>query len=130
MHPDPSPHGTQALVLRMIRASLVASVLVFLAVTSQLRHPESEGTLSVGYAATGAGFLSLAAIALVRARSRVAATRADRATLCIVGWAIGEGVALFGAVSYFLGNEPVWSAAGMVAFAVALVALPIPEDAG
>jgi hypothetical protein len=128
MHPDPSPHGTQALVLRMIRASLVASVLVFLAVTSQLRHPESEAHVSVGYAATGAALLSLGAIALVRSRSRVAATRADRATLCIVGWAIGESAALFGTVSYFLGNEAVWSLAGMLAFAAALLALPVPED--
>lgn len=42
----------------------------------------------------------------------------------IIGWALGETVALFGAVVWFLGGSPAWFVPGLAFFLVTLVAFP------
>jgi hypothetical protein len=49
-------------------------------------------------------------------------------TLAILAWSLGETVALFGGVVFFLTATPGWYVAGVVALALAFVAFPPPEN--
>jgi hypothetical protein len=48
--------------------------------------------------------------------------------MLVVGWALGEGVALFGTVQHFIGAPLVTMAVGLLTFVVVLLLLPIPPE--
>jgi hypothetical protein len=51
-----------------------------------------------------------------------------RRQLSIIAWAMGEGAALMGLVTYYLLGTTQSAAPGLLAFAVALALFPIPRD--
>ena len=61
-------------------------------------------------------------------RFRDAPNPAQASMLAILGWALGETVALFGGVVFFLTARTTWFVAGIVALAIALVAFPPPPN--
>ena len=52
----------------------------------------------------------------------------DPTTLNIVGWALGESTALFGAVILFLSGDLTYFLVGVVMMLVAFVFFPIPQE--
>ncbi len=53
-----------------------------------------------------------------------AESQAQRQTWSIIGWALGEMVAMFGAVVWFLGGSPVWYIPGLVFFLITFLVFP------
>jgi hypothetical protein len=53
---------------------------------------------------------------------------ARRRQISIIAWAVGEGAALLGLVTYYLLGSTQSAAPGLLAFAVALGLFPIPRD--
>jgi hypothetical protein len=51
-----------------------------------------------------------------------------RQTWSIIGWALGETVALFGAVVWYLGGSPAWYVPGLLFFLITLLVLPGRRD--
>ena len=73
----------------------------------------------------------LAGVAIVMfyfRRKRLALSEEDDpTTLNIIGWALGESVALFGAVILFLSGDPTYFLVGVVMMLVAFVFFPVPH---
>lgn len=117
--------------LRMIRLALLAGVVIFglaiLYLTSTdgfPATPELGGVLRLVFLPLGLG--AVAAIAAVRSvQSRAEPDR--RGTFCVVGWALGEGVALFGGVAWLIAGEMLLYLTGLGLILVAFLLLPIPE---
>lgn len=118
---------------RVIRTALVSGVVLFGLIiwylsgqrTMEAVDPGLERILQLAFAALAFG--SLAAVAAVRSAQSKATALSRRGTLAIVGWAIGEGVALFGGVIYLLTTEPALYIVGLVVFLVTLLMVPAPE---
>ncbi len=92
---------------QLIRLALLVGVGTFGALAwylnEQANTPDmaaSAGTLNIAFMALAVG--SIGAMLVFRQRRAAAGTAQERAVTNIVGWAIGEGVALFGAVILFL----------------------------
>ena len=129
MDDSPSnPNGPPARVLQIIRFAMAAGVLAFAAVSTQVRKLPPEPPLEIGYVAAGFALFILLPLFFFQARARTLPSRGDRATCCLIGWALGEGAAMLGVVSYFIGNPPVWTLPGLAVLALALITFPIPED--
>ena len=123
--------------LFLIRIALVTGVAAFAALAAYQRSrmvnlgialPPGGGAVPLdalryvlwalaGAAVSGALFL----------RTRLETARPEqRGAFLVVGWALGEGVALFGIVQHFIGAPLSTMAVGLLAFVVALMVLPIP----
>jgi FtsH-binding integral membrane protein len=57
-----------------------------------------------------------------------AESRGQRQTFAIIGWALGEMVALYGAVVWFLGGSPGWYIPGLVFFLITFLVFPTRRD--
>ncbi len=57
------------------------------------------------------------------------ASAASPASMTIIGWSFGEGVALFGIMQHYLGAPLTTMAVGLLAFVVVLITLPVPRAA-
>ena len=69
------------------------------------------------------------AFAALFLRTRVEiAPPARRGPVLVIGWALGEGVALFGIVQHFIGGPLSTMAIGLLTFVVVLLLLPIPRE--
>ena len=68
-------------------------------------------------------------------RTRIAGMRgssgspASPASMTIIGWSFGEGVALFGIMQHYLGAPLTTMAVGLLTFVVVLITLPVPRAA-
>lgn len=121
--------------LQIIRIALLAGQLLFGAVawflTSTGAFEASVGEdvlqiLQLAFFVIALGMLG--GILLVRHQHQQAPPE-RRAGLCIAGWAMGEGVALYGAVILLLGGGPLLFLAGLLLFGIAWFLLPIPVEA-
>lgn len=128
MPPSAHPNGSPARTLQLVRSAISVAVLLFIAVAAQVRKPPPFPRTEVAYAAVAVAVLALGAIFVFRRQYAAATTRAQRATYCIIGWAMGEGPALIGVVSYFLGNSFTTAVPGLLVFVTSLALFPIPED--
>jgi len=116
--------------LAMTRISYVLGVLLFGGVTFWLQRQgrlpppaASETTFrTIGYLIWPLG---LAAILAIRSRVGRQPVLAKRAPWLTLGWAIGEGVALFGAVRYFAFGDPRSFVEGLLFLVLALILLPL-----
>lgn len=121
--------------LFIIRIALLSGVAVFAGLVVYQR--------SAGMATLGAGDGSVlgtlryalwalagtAAAAALFLRSRIeSATPAQRGMMTVVGWALAEGVALFGIMHHYLGGPISTLALGILTFVLVLVLLPVPRD--
>jgi len=120
--------------LFIIRIALLTGVVSFAALSAYQRarvpvSPEAAAMLplqTMRYA-----LWALAVVAVLVAlflRSRLPGVPAPaRASMLIIGWAFGEGVALFGAVQHYIGGPIATMALGLLTFVVVLVLLPVPR---
>lgn len=119
-------------VLKLIRLALLGGVLVFGIVIAWLTgsggYPADTslaGVLRLAFLVLAAG--TLAALMVVRtAQGRAAADR--RGTFAIVGWALGEGIALFGGVAWLLAGELPLYLTGVAVLLVAFLLVPVPGE--
>ncbi len=118
--------------LNMIRFALLAGSVLFGAIawyltsSGQMTPTMDEGAASVlRYVFYGFVAVHLIGIALVRQHAGSAETFAQRARLLIVGYALAEGVVLFGAVYLFLTGNTVLFLGGLLVFLVAFFMLPL-----
>lgn len=123
-----SIHGPPAGTMQIIRAVMATGVALFAVVTTQVRQVPPEPPIQIGYIAAVYALAMLVPIFFVRSRMETLSTRSKRCTFSIIGWALGESAGMFAVVSYFLGNPLVWSLPGLLVLAVALVAIPVPEN--
>lgn len=121
--------------LFLIRIALVTGVALFAALAAYQR---SQGTL-VAEALTSGPLANLRYVLWALAAGAVAAALfikpkleaarpAQRGSYLVIGWAFGEGVALFGTVQHFIGGPVSTMAIGLLTFVVVLLLLPIPRD--
>ena len=125
--------------LFIIRIALVAGVGAFAALAAfqrarmghisfDLIASERPVPLDVlRYVLWGLAGMALAAAMFLRSRIEVAPP-AQRGAMLVVGWALGEGVALFGTVQHFIGAPLVTMAIGLLTFVVVLILLPVPPE--
>ena len=124
--PPPSPAA-----LAVIRLALLLGVLAFGAATTFLvrrggLRPSPADTLetlrTVGIVLW---IIAIAAVVFLRLRGTRLAGRAGPAAAAIIGWAIGEAVALFGGVHYFLSGRPSWYLNGVLFLVATFVVFPL-----
>lgn len=122
--------------LFLIRIALVVGVAAFAALTAwqRTRNPAAADAMSgalpletLRLVLWGLAGAALAAAFFLRTRMESAAPRL-RGTYLVVGWAFGEGVALFGTVQHFVGAPVTTMAIGLLTFVVTLLLLPIPPE--
>lgn len=118
-----------------IRIALVAGVAAFAGLTAYQRArgmiPSVSGDSTLEMMRYVLWGLSLAAVfAAIFLKARIEGARApgSQSTLVIIGWAFGEGVALFGTVQHFLGGPVATMALGLLTFVVVLILLPVPRN--
>lgn len=127
--------------LFIIRVALVAGVGAFAALAAYQRSRmgpmatdlmPADGAIPVEtlrYVLWGLAGAAVAAALFLRTRIEVAPP-AQRGAMLVVGWALGEGVALFGTVQHFIGARLLTMAVGLLTFVVVLLLLPIPPERG
>ncbi len=69
---------------------------------------------------------AVAALAVLFFQHRKAENPVRASTLAIVAWSVGEALALFGVVFYYIAAVPAWYISGMLAMAITFVAFPPP----
>ena len=52
----------------------------------------------------------------------------QRGRMTLIGWALGEGVALFGVAQHYAGAPVTTLALGVLTFVVVLILLPVPQE--
>ena len=129
--PLPRPLATQLL---LIRTALLAGLLLFGAVTWFLRRGEALVPLQPDRAQLyGYVFIALAVTALgglffVRGRLEKGVEGTAAVQQYLTGYAMAEGAALFGAMTWYLGGSLNWYVAGVLLVVVAFQILPIRRE--
>ena len=128
--------STPVRTFAVIRLALLTGVLLFGALCWFLTHQRGGGAqpgtdpadLSVFRIVVPALCLGALAVAAVL-RGRVARTRdaAQRASMRLIGWALGEGSALAGGAHYLLTGDPKLYVLGVVALLGTFIILPMRE---
>jgi hypothetical protein len=130
----PPDEGARLRTLALIRLSYVIGILAFGGVTYALHRqtpPQVGSSDAPGFRiASGVLWLGgLAVVLFVRFLLGKRRSLAERAPLLLAGWAVGEGIALFGAVRYFLFDDPRAYVSGLLFFVLTLVLLPLRRPA-
>ncbi|MBK7905546.1 MAG: hypothetical protein IPJ78_03190 [Gemmatimonadetes bacterium] len=121
--------------LFIIRIALIFGVAMFAALTVFLRQsgnlpePDAAALERIGYMRYGVWGLSALAVAwafLWKARAESAMSEQGAASSMILAWAPGEGAAILGVVTHFLGGPIATMAFGILAFIVVLLIARIP----
>ena len=128
--------------LLIIRIALMTGVTTFAAIVAWQRANGNLLAQRVGTELPMDGLriaLWVLAIAAVMSalwlRTRIAGMRgssgspASPASMTIIGWSFGEGVALFGIMQHYLGAPLTTMAVGLLTFVVVLITLPVPRAA-
>lgn len=122
-----TPANSRPQPLQLIRLSLLAGVLMFGAVILFLhRQPGwTPGALpaAIGYALVAYTIVAVSIAVVLKGRVGRESDPARRASLLIIGWAVGEGAGLFGAVIFFLTGQVQWYALGLLAMVCAFALL-------
>lgn len=66
----------------------------------------------------------IGALAVLWFRSRSITSAPKASTFAIFAWSLGEMLALFGGVLYFMSDRPAWFVAGVVMLAITFVLFP------
>jgi hypothetical protein len=124
--------GSPAQILRvrmLIRAALLLGVGM-LGVVTYFQH-QQNGSVSwdrvpqLAYVPIVALAIGLVGMLVLRAIWSRAVDEKQRSTLMIVGWAMGEGVALAGGVYYFITNDPRYYVTGILVLLASFMLFPI-----
>jgi hypothetical protein len=118
----------------IIRLAMLAGVLTFGGVVYYLRRngdapgvdaEQARAFLWIGRALWGMAILGCLILYQLVLRER---SPARRQSFQIVAWALGEMVALYGAMIWFLTGSPSWYTPGLIYLALAFLAFPIRRD--
>lgn len=118
--------------LFILRLAFVAGVIIATAVVvfqrQRLGQTAGDENLlnTIRYGVWGYSLFALMVALMIRGK-RESLSIERQNSLTVVGWAPGEGAALLGIVSHFLGGTVATMTVGILAFAVVLVILPIPS---
>jgi hypothetical protein len=125
----------RGMAYRLIRLALLVGVLVF----GMVAWYVSSGRSDVSFSAESLtvfrlvffalAITTLAGLIVVRSVQAKAADFERRASLAVIGWALAEGLALFGAVAFFLSGSASLYLLGLGVLVVALLVIPAPEQA-
>lgn len=118
--------------LHIIRASLLAGVLMFAAVTYYMRSqgtppPNPDGN-GIGMAVLVVWAAAMVMVIFASRRYNAVATRRERTTWAIIGWSLGEAAGMAGTVHYFMTGDPTRFGIGLVMMVVVLRLFPVPPD--
>ena len=122
--------------LFIIRVALITGVFLFAGVAAMQRAngnvpavmlPESMPLSSLRYVLWALVAAAAAGALFLRTRTETARPP-QRQTLTLIGWMLGEGVALFGIVIYYAGGPVTSVALGLLAFVFTLMILPVPRE--
>jgi hypothetical protein len=122
------------LPIHIIRVAMLAGVLTFGGVVYYLRRSgdapgvnaeQARAFLWIGRALWGTAILGCLILFLLVQRERSAARRQS---FQVVAWALGEMVALYGAMLWFLTGSPTWYTPGLIYLGLAFLAFPIRRD--
>ena len=120
--------------LFIVRIALMAGVFTFAGITLFQR---SQGTPLTVTSTLDVNAMRYVLWALVAASMLVtlllqgkvqSAPFSKRGLLTLIGWSLGEGVALFGIILHFMGGPVATLAIGIVGFVFALLLLPVPRE--
>ena len=133
MEPTPAaaPPPPSAAALAIIRLALLLGVLAFGAATTYIvnrgewRPPRADSLNTLRTVGIVLWVLAIVGVAFLRFRGTRIARRAGAAAPSIIGWAIGEAIALFGGVHYFLTAQPAWYLNGVLFLVATFVMFPI-----
>ena len=128
----PRPVAVQLLI---IRAAMLLGLVLFGVSTFYVKQRKTTAMMTderaqlFGYIFVGMAGSAL--VGMIAIRSRLSATTdVKRLTpLYMVGYALAEAAALFGAVTWYIGGAREWFIAGLVLMVVAFQVLPIKRDA-
>ena len=117
-----------------IRIGLVAGVAIFAGFTAYQRAQGMLPSVSgdsmlemMRYVLWGLSLAAVFAAIFLKARIEGATAPGAHVKLTLIGWAFGEGVALFGTAQHFAGGPIAPMALGLLTFIVVLILLPVPQ---
>lgn len=125
----PPPPSTAALAV--IRLALLLGVLTFGAMTTFIlrrgdpRPPAGDALDTLRIVGIVLWAIAVLAVAFLRLRGTRIAGRMGSATPAILGWTVGEAVAIFGGVYYFLSGRPSWYLNGVLFLVATFVIFPL-----
>jgi hypothetical protein len=121
--------------LFIIRIALIMGVTMFAVLTVAMRQsgnlPEPDASTLERIAYMRYGVWGLSAFAVVwallwKGRAEAAMSEQGAASSMIIAWAPGEGTAILGVVTHFLGGPIATMAFGILAFIIVLLIARIP----
>jgi hypothetical protein len=121
----------------LIRIALILGVATFAAITVFMRAsgnlPEADATtlekiVYLRYAVWALSAFSLAWAFFWKTRAESAMSEQGVNQSLIVGWAPGEGTAILGIVTHFMGGPVATMAFGLLAFVLVLLVLRVPAS--
>ena len=113
-----------------IRFAMLLGVLLFGAVVYVSRMSPDAPTLSaeqlrqLRWIGQGLWLVAIGGAAFALQRFHQPQAPTHRQTWSIIGWALGEMVARFVAVTWFLGGSPVWYLPGLLFLVITFMAFP------
>lgn len=126
---------SRAARLSLVRMAMLGGVLMFGGISWYVHHaggapvaPPGEAQQDmlrwIGYAAWGVALTALGVLRTVFSRTT---DPAKLATVAIIGWALGESVALYGAVILFLSGDGQMYITGLIAMLITFSLFPLPR---
>jgi hypothetical protein len=115
-----------------IRLAMMGGVLLFGAVawfatrTEAWMPPASDVLATLTTVGRITWAIAVCGIIVLFSRHRNTESPVTRSSVAIIAWAVGEALALFGAVFLYLTGQPMWYVFGILAISLTFVAFPPP----
>lgn len=107
---------------------LFGGVSWFLHQTPDWTPADPAVTAKLGTMGGIVGVIATLGLVFLYTRFRDAPSPAQASTFAILAWALGESVALFGGVVFFLTAAPTWYIVGVLLLTLTFVAFPPPVN--
>jgi hypothetical protein len=126
---EPLPKGAQLAIIRLaftLGVLALGAVVYFL--TLRGLGPEvatADQVRLLTFVAYGVWGIAITALIALRWRMGDAIEAGTRSDVLIVGWVLGESVAVYGGVFWLLTHSPALYGAGLVVFAAAFILFPL-----
>lgn len=107
---------------------ILGAVAIFLTKSGQVQPMADEILAPLRIAFVAILGIVVVTMFFFRKKRRALTPEDDPTTVNIIGWALGEAMAMFGAVILFLSGDLSYFFAGVVIMLVAFVFFPIPQE--